>query len=110
MEARMNKELVAYKTEDQREPFTEWLYSIKDKVNQKRILVRLKRIAQGNYGDHKRFSGIVELRFDFGKGYRVYCGEDGHTLVLLLIGGDKGSQEKDIQKALQYWEVYNEQK
>ena len=106
----MEKIIIAYKSEGRREPFTDWLYSLKDKVTQKRILVRLKRIAQGNYGDHKRFSGIMELRFDFGKGYRVYCGEDGHTLVILLIGGDKGTQEKDIQKALEYWEDYNEQK
>jgi putative addiction module killer protein len=78
--------------------------------SQKRVLVRLRRVEQGNYGDHKRFSGILELRFDFGKGYRVYCGEDGNTFVILLIGGDKSSQEKDIKKALEYWEEYHEQK
>ena len=106
----MGTRVIVYKSEDRREPFTDWLYSLKDKVTQKRILVRLKRVEQRNYGDYKRFSGILELRFDFGKGYRIYCGEDGHTLVILLIGGDKGTQEKDIQKALRYWEDYNEQK
>ena len=106
----METRVIVYKSEDRREPFTDWLYSLKDKVTQKRILVRLKRIAQGNYGDYKRFSGIMELRFDFGKGYRIYCGEDGRTLVILLIGGDKSTQEKDIKKALSYWEDYNEQK
>jgi putative addiction module killer protein len=106
----MEKTVISYRTQDNKEPFTEWLYSLKDKLSQKRILVRLRRVEQGNYGDHKRFSGILELRFDFGKGYRVYCGEEGHTLVILLNGGDKGSQEKDIKKALEYWEDYHEQK
>jgi len=50
------------------------------------------------------------LRFNFGKGYRIYCGEDGNTFVILLTAGDKSSQHKDIQKALEYWEDYNEQK
>ena len=104
------KTIISYKTQDNKEPFKDWLYSLKDKVSQKRILVRLKRVEQGNYGDHKRFSGILELRFDFGKGYRVYCGEDGNDLVLLLVGGDKSTQDKDIKKALEYWEEYREQK
>ena len=106
----MEKTIISYKTRDNKEPFVEWLYSLKDKLSQKRILVRLKRVKQGNYGDCKRFGGILELCFDFGKGYRVYCGEDGHTLVILLVGGDKSSQEKDIIKALEYWEDYREQK
>ncbi len=92
----MEKTIISYKTQDNEEPFTNWLYSLKDKISQKRILVRLKRVEQGNYGDYKRFSGILELRFDFGKGYRVYCGEDGHAFVILLVGGDKSTQEKDI--------------
>lgn len=104
------KTIILYKTRDSKEPFTDWLYSLKDKVSQKRILVRLKRVEQGNYGDYKRFSGIIELRFDFGKGYRVYCGEDGDNLVLLLVGGDKSTQGKDIKKAIEYWEEYCEQK
>ena len=106
----MEKTIITYRSRDNSEPFTDWLYSLKDKLNQKRILVRLKRVAQGNYGDHKRFSGIIELRFDFGRGYRVYCHEDGHTLVILLIGGDKSAQERDIKKALEFWEDYHDQK
>lgn len=106
----MKKTIIAYKLIDRKEPFSEWLYSLKDKLSQKRILVRLKRVEQGNYGDYKRFSGIIELRFDFGKGYRVYCGEDGQMLMILLIGGDKSTQGKDVKKALEYWEDYNEQK
>lgn len=73
-----------------------------------RILSRIDRVRHGNYGDYKRFHGIIELKFHFGKGYRVYFGEDGNTIVVLLIGGDKSTQEKDIQEAISYWEDYNE--
>ena len=106
----MLKTVITYKTKDNKEPYTEWLYSLKDKVNQKRILVRIRRVEQGNYGDFSRFRGILELKFHFGKGYRVYCGEDGQSLVILLAGGDKSMQSKDILKAFEYWEDYNEQK
>lgn len=88
---------------------TEWIESL-DKTTRARIFVRLDRLRNGNYGDHKRFKGIVELRLHFGKGYRVYFGEDGKDIVLLLTAGDKSSQKKDIAKALVYWEGYNEKK
>lgn len=106
----MKKTLFAYKQKNNKEPFKEWIYSLKDNTDRARIFARLKRVEEGNYGDHKRFSGILELRCHFGKGYRIYCGEDGDTLVVLLIGGDKSTQYKDIQKAVEYWEDYNEQK
>jgi len=85
----------------------EWLASLSDPYRD-RIEARINRIKQGNYGDHKRFHGIIEIRMDFGKGYRLYCAEDGKILVLLLVGGDKSTQDKDIQKALEYWRNYNE--
>jgi len=106
----MNKMVIVYKTKKNKEPFYEWLFSLKDKITRNRILVRLKRVEQGNYGDCKRFYGILEIRFHFGKGYRVYCGEDGQKLIVLLIGGDKSSQSNNIKEALEYWEDYNEQK
>ena len=106
----MEKDVLVYRTPEGEEPFVEWLFSLKDKVTRYRIEARINRIEQGNYGDHKRFQGIVEIRLDFGKGYRLYCGEDGHTLVVLLSGGDKGSQEKDIAQAMDYWRDYHEQK
>jgi len=104
------KNIIVYKTLNGEEPFIEWLFSLHDKITRHRIETRIDRVRQGNYGDHKRFYGIIELRLDFGKGYRLYCGEDGHTLVILLIGGDKSSQDKDIKKALDYWREYHEQK
>jgi len=103
------KTVIVYRHRD-KEPFTDWLFSLRDIVTRHRIETRIDRIRYGNYGDYKRFQGIVELRFDFGKGYRLYCGEDGHTLVVLLMGGDKSSQDKDIKKALEYWRDYHEQK
>lgn len=106
----MEKLVVVYKTLEGDEPFTEWLFSLTDKILRHRIEARINRIEQGNYGDHKRFLGIVEIRLDFGKGYRLYCGEDGDILVVFLIGGDKSSQEKDIRQALEYWREYDEQK
>jgi len=106
----MNKTLIVYKTKGNKEPFNTWLFSLKDKTIRNRILVRLKRVEQGNYGDYKRIHGIVEIRLHFGAGYRIYCGEDRNILVVLLIGGDKSSQSLNIQEALKYWEDYNEQK
>ena len=104
----MEKEILIYKTREGKEPFINWLFSMRDKTMRHRIEARIDRIKQGNYGDHKRFQGIIEIRLDFGKGYRIYCGEDGKKLVILLIGGDKSSQEKDIQKAVEYWRDYHE--
>lgn len=64
-----------------------------------RIAVRLQRIAEGNFGDHKWFGDIGELRFSFGKGYRLYYTIRQQEIVLLLLGGDKSSQERDIKTA-----------
>jgi putative addiction module killer protein len=93
------KEILVYRTPEDREPFVDWLFSLRDKIMRHRIEARIDRIRHGNYGDHKRFQGIVELRLDFGKGYRIYCGEDGNKVVILLIGGDKASQGHDIKKS-----------
>jgi putative addiction module killer protein len=76
-------------------------------MGRKRILTRISRRQQGNYGDCEAVGeGISELRMFFGPGYRVYFGENGNDIVILLCGGDKGSQDKDIQQAKIYWEEY----
>lgn len=106
----MEKEILIYRAQDGKEPFIEWLFSLRDKMIRHRIEARIDRIRHGNYGDHKRFHGILELRLDFGKGYRIYCGEDGNKLIILLIGGDKSSQDKDIKEAIEYWRDYHEKK
>ena len=106
----MEKRVIVYKTKDDKEPFLKWLFSLRDKITRQRIEVRIDRIKHGNYGDYKCFQSIIEIRMHFGKGYRLYCGEDGHTIVILLVGGDKSSQGKDIAKAIEYLEDYYEQK
>lgn len=104
------KKIIIYRTRTNNEPFVEWLLALKDRSTRERIQARIRRIESGNYGDHKRFLGILEIRLNFGRGYRLYCGERGNTLVVLLIGGDKSTQNKDIEKALEYWEDYHDQK
>lgn len=103
------RELQVYKMPNGREPFTDWFESIRDQRIQDRIQSRLDLIALGNLGDRKSVgAGVYELRFHFGAGYRVYYGEIGNTIVLLLCGGDKSSQRQDIQRAKSYWDQYKE--
>lgn len=81
--------------------FAKWLKRLKDIDARARINVRLKRIAlTGNLGDTKPVGdGVYELRVDYSPGYRVYYSQRGKEILLLLIGGDKSSQQKDIEKA-----------
>jgi putative addiction module killer protein len=89
-----------------RSPFREWLLEL-DQAVRARIQARILRFELGNLGDHKQVGGGVwEARLDFGPGYRVYFGRSGRELVLLLLGGDKSSQRKDISCAKQYWATY----
>jgi putative addiction module killer protein len=76
-----------------RDPFGEWLS--KQSINVvARIQQRIDRMSRGNFGDHRRLdSGLSELRIDYGPGYRVYYGRDGHNIVILLAGGTKKSQD-----------------
>ena len=105
------KELIIYQTENGKEPFTRWRKSLKDKVTVARIDRRLDRVKEGYYGDHKAVgAGVYELRLFFGPGYRVYLAEEGDTVVLLLCGGDKGSQDRDIGMAQAYWQDYQRDK
>lgn len=92
------KTVEIYQDKNGKEPFTNWLKKIKDKKTKSRIQNRLMRLEIGQYGDFKNLSdGVSELRFHFGSGYRVYYGEFEGEIVILLLGGDKGSQEKDIR-------------
>lgn len=101
------KELRIYLTTEGREPFSEWLESLRDQRARAKIRVRLDRVSLGNFGDCRTVGdGIQELRIDYGPGYRVYFGQEGPTIVLLLCGGDKQTQSKDIETAKQYWREY----
>lgn len=102
-----SKVVVAYRDRLGKEPFTRWLRKLRDKQTRYRILERLRRMETGNYGDYKSVgSGVYELRLFFGSGYRIYFGEDGDTIVVILCGGDKSSQTRDIRKARIYWKEY----
>ncbi|MFT8636415.1 MAG: type II toxin-antitoxin system RelE/ParE family toxin [Pseudoclavibacter sp.] len=80
--------------------FDRWLRALKDRRAIARILVRIDRLATGNSSDAKPVgSGISELRIDYGPGYRVYYRQEGQRLVLLLCGGDKSTQQRDIELA-----------
>ena len=100
------RELRFYKTADGKRPFIDWYRSL---ITDVRILVhkRIDRVERGNFGDAKPLGdGVFELRFHEGKGQRVYYGLAGKRVVLLLVGGDKYSQERDIQRAKEYWKDY----
>ena len=106
MESRPRR-IVKYIAETDRCPYDDWFESLKDKRTQAIIATRLNRVAQGNFGLCRKLSGgIQELKIDFGPGFRVYFAEDGDTLVVLLCGGDKTTQSKDIERAQDYWAEY----
>ena len=98
-----------YRTPSGREPFIEWYYMIQDQSTRNRIQKRLDRLEDGNFGDCQSVGeGVFELRFHFRAGYRIYFGEVDNTIVLLLCGGDKSSQARDIERAKDYWLQYKE--
>lgn len=86
----------------QTEAYAKWFKSLRDHNARMRINIRIRRLSLGNPGDVKPVGeGISELRVDYGPGYRVYFVAKGSELILLLIGGDKSTQDKDITKAKQ---------
>lgn len=101
------RQLEIYLTEDGRAPFSEWVDTLRDEKAQAKIRVRLDRVRLGNLGDWAAVGeGVGELRIHYGPGYRVYFGQVGSTLVLLLCGGDESTQAQDIRTAQTYWRDY----
>jgi len=99
-----------YLTEADHSPFADWYYGLKDPIAKRAIDRRLSRLAMGHFGDHKSCGeGVWELRIDTGPGYRVYYAKAGQTLVLLLCGGDKRTQQADIERAIDYWQRFTGQ-
>ncbi len=101
------KQVVVYANQDGYEPFSAWLEALRDTKGRQRIQARIRRLEQGLYGDCKVIGeGVSELRMFFGPGYRVYFGEQPEHMVILLCGGDKSTQDKDIEQAQAYWKEY----
>ncbi len=97
-----------YLTANNKKPFKEWMDGL-DRVTRAKIRVRLDRVSLGNLGRNRHVGeGVYELKIDYGPGYRVYYALNGKTVILLLLGGDKSTQEKDIQQAKYFWTDHKE--
>lgn len=91
------------------EEFSNWLRALHDQRGKAKILIRIDRLARGNPGDVEPVGqGVSELRIDYGPGYRVYFIKRGITFVLLLCGGDKKTQARDIARAKRLAAAYQE--
>ena len=100
-------ELRYYQTSSGEQPFVEWLKGLDDRQARTRIEARLARVVIGNLGDVEPVGeGVMELRIDWGPGYRVYFARVGQVIVLLLCGGDKRTQQRDINRAKEHFEDY----
>lgn len=103
-----NYEVIVFEDRSGNCPYLEWLETL-DWKTQERILARVARMQRGHFGDCKAVSrGLYELRLFFGPGYRIYFGEHTGRVILILSGGDKSSQRKDINRAEVYWRTYLE--
>jgi putative addiction module killer protein len=100
-------ELRYYQTQSGRRPFVEWVDSLVDRGARARIATRLDIVAAGSFGDAKSIGdGVMELRIDWGPGYRIYFAREGQVVVILLCGGDKRTQVEDIRHAKDYFRDY----
>lgn len=91
-------------------PFEDWYFSIREPMTRIRVRVRLDRLSLGNLGDVKSVGeGVSELRLQFGAGYRIYFGRVGSTVVVLIGGGDKSTQARDIKEAQNLWRNYKDE-
>jgi putative addiction module killer protein len=89
--------------------YREWIDELKDRAGRARILVRVDRLIHGNPGQHRDLTdGVAELKIDFGPGYRVYSSKRGTRLFLLLAGGEKSTQQKDIAMAIRLSKSFQE--
>ncbi|OGR87143.1 MAG: addiction module protein [Elusimicrobia bacterium RIFCSPLOWO2_01_FULL_60_11] len=103
----IERNILYYETRDGKIPFREWVYDLPSEKTQEIIHNRISRLRSGNFGDCKTVGGgIFELRIHYGPGYRIYFGEIENTIVLLLLGGEKDTQIRDIMKAQSFWEDF----
>jgi putative addiction module killer protein len=101
------REVRRYIKPDGKIPFDEWLLTLRDAKAETIINKRLNRISLGNLGNYRSVGeGVCELKINYGPGYRLYFGQIGTAVVLLLCGGNKSTQEEDIRQAIEYWTDY----
>jgi hypothetical protein len=101
------REIQRYIKPDGKIPFDDWFDNLRDIKAQIKINKRLNRVNLGDLGDYRALrEGVFELKIDYGSGYRIYFGQIGTTIVLLLCGGDKSTQDQDIRQAIEYWQNY----
>jgi putative addiction module killer protein len=104
------KTILMYERDDGRVPVSDWLDDLRarDETTYDRVINFIERMENGNTSNFKpEGDGVTALRMDFGPGYRIYFGQDGRELIILLIGGDKRTQHEDIATAKEYWSDYN---
>ena len=100
-----NSDMRVEKTDE----YGDWIDRLKDRSGRARILMRVDRLIHGNPGSHRHLThGVSELKVDVGPGYRVYYTQRGDRLLLLLIGGDKSTQSKDIAQAIRLAKAFGE--
>ena len=105
----MELEIEIYETRSGKRPFADWIDGLKEVHTRAKIFTRLDRLKVGNFGDCKSIgSGVYELRIHYGSGIRIYYSKIGKKVVLLLCGGDKSSQKKDIRNAQAFLEDYKD--
>lgn len=90
-------------------PIEDWIKGTRDAQTRQRIQARLDRIERGNMGEYQSVGeGVSEFKMDFGAGHRIYFGRTGATLIVLLVGGNKSTQDSDIKTAKQLWKDYRD--
>jgi len=104
-------DIIHYLTPEGKDLYQNWLNGLNDRIAKARITARVNRVAAGAFGDCKPVDGGVwEFRIDQGAGYRVYYALTGKKVVLLLLGGDKRTQQADINKAIECWKDFQRRK
>ncbi len=102
-------EIREYVTIEGRRPFSEWFESLRDRCAKVLIDTRIANVERGTLGNSRSVgAGVFELKIYYGPGYRIYFGKEQNRIILLLCGGTKSGQNKDIKKAQQYWKEYRD--
>lgn len=108
----MLMEVIFYQKQNGREPFTDWINTL-DKPLKVKVQIKIAKLERGNYSDCsilKGTDGIKEARIRTASGLRVYYVEEDQQIIILLVGGDKDTQKKDIQLAKEYWQDYKQRR